>query len=127
MNLIDIGNQVFDQLVAAHGENPEERLNFFTCILSEQPWFLPSWTKENPDANVSISQSGVSFGIEDAVISAINAKIQEEIAQIKAEELAAARAEAQAERAKAERMLKDGAIYNFWEDQSNNTNIEIKW
>jgi hypothetical protein len=127
MNFIDIGNRVFDQLVAAHGEIPEERLNFFTCILAGQPWRLPSWTRENASAVITVSQTGISFGIEDSVISAINTKIQEEIAATKAKELATEQAQAQAERAKAERMLKDGAVYNFWDNQSNNTNIEIKW
>lgn len=127
MNLVDIGNKVFDRLVAAHGENPAERIAFFQCIMSNQPWFLPSWTKDNPDARLSISNEGIWFGLEDAVIDELNLQIRA-IGQDKLEkEQADYIKKERVEREKAELMLKDGAIYNFWENNKDSTNIEIIW
>ena len=127
MNLVDIGNRVFDQLVSSHGEDPTERLNFFHCIMSGQPWFLKSWTKDNPDARLSISKEGIWFGLEDAVIDELNLQIRA-LGQTKLENEQADYIKGErAEREKAEKMLKDGAIYNFWENGKNSTNIEIIW
>lgn len=118
MDVIDIGNRVFDRLVDTYGEDPESRLLFLAGCTTGFEWFVI-----NSDKKLLVTDSGVSANFEDEVITQINLEISTMIKQ-KNEAVAAKFAK---EMEKGREQFKDGDTYHFWSNDSNNININLKF
>lgn len=118
MDVIDIGHKVFDRLIAEYGEDPDSRLLFLAGCMAGFDWHVI-----NSDKKLIISEVGVSANFNDDVINQINIELKE-IQRIKDEEVAKNFAK---ELSKGRDKFKDGDTYHFWGDDSNNTNINIKF
>ncbi len=118
MDLIDIGNKVFDRLVDTYGEDPESRLLFLAGCTTGFEWFVI-----NSDKKLLVTENGISANFEDEIITQINTEIKSEKRQ-RNEEVAQRFAK---EMEKGRDKFKDGDTYHFWSDTSNNTNIDIKF
>lgn len=118
MDIIDIGNKVFDRLVDSYGEDPESRLLFLAGCTTGYEWFVI-----NSDKRLFVTENGISYNFEDEVINQINLEISE---IKKAAELELAKRitkEMESGRDK----FKDGDIYHFWSDDSKNIDINLRF
>lgn len=118
MDVIDIGNRVFDRLVDAYGEDPGSRLLFLAGCTTGFEWFVI-----NSDKKLLVTENGISANFEDGVITQINLELtqlkkqrDQEIAKRITQEMEAGR-----------NKFKDGDVYHFWSNDSNNINIDLKF
>ena len=118
MDVIDIGHRVFDRLVDFYGEDPQSRLLFLAGCTTGFDWFVI-----NSDKTVLVTEDGISANFEDEVITQINNEIQAEKRKL-AEELAK---KITKELEKGRDKFKDGDTYEFWSNESNNINIDLKF
>jgi hypothetical protein len=118
MDVIDIGNKVFDRLIAEYGEDPGGRLLFLAGCTTGFDWFVL-----NSDKTLTVSEFGISANFEDEVITQIN----EELAAARRSREEAAAANFAKELEKGRDKFKDGDTYEFWSNNSNNININIKF
>lgn len=68
-DLIDLGNLVFDQLLAVHGEVPESRMLFLYGITTTTEWFVI-----NSNKSLRIDAGGVTKNFNDPVIDNLSAQ-----------------------------------------------------
>lgn len=118
MDVIDIGHRVFDRLVDFYGEDPQSRLLFLAGCTTGFDWFVI-----NSDKTVLVTEDGISANFEDEVITQINNEIQAEKRKL-SEELAK---KITKELEKGRDKFKDGDTYEFWSNNSNNINIDLKF
>lgn len=117
MDVIDIGNKVFDRLIAEYGEDPGGRLLFLAGCTTGFSWFVL-----NSEKTLTVSELGISANFEDEVITQINTEILAE-RRIRDEAIAAKFAQ---ELEKGRDKFKDGDTYEFWSNTGSNININIK-
>lgn len=117
MDVIDIGNKVFDRLIAEYGEDPGGRLLFLAGCTTGFDWFVL-----NSDKTLTVSEFGISANFEDEVITQINNEITS--AKRIREEAAAAKFTKELE--KGRDRFKDGDTYEFWSNNGNGININLK-
>jgi len=117
MDLIDIGNRVFDRLVDTYGEDPESRLLFLAGCTTGYEWFVI-----NSDKKLLITDNGISLNFEDSVISQINFELTE--LKKKREQEIAERITQEMERSRDK--FKDGDTYEFWSNDLHNINIDLR-
>ena len=118
MDVIDIGHKVFDRLIDAYGEDPESRLLFLAGCMTGYQWFVI-----NSDKQVTVTETGVSANFEDEVITQINLELMKEKRRV--EELAADKVIKDLD--KGLNQFKNGDTYEFWSNNSNNININLKF
>lgn len=118
MDVIDIGLKVFDRLVDKYGEDPESRLLFLAGCMTGYKWFVI-----NSDKTLLVTDRGISATWEDDVFTQINANLQAE--KRKHDEEVAKKFAAELEKSKDK--FKNGDTYEFWSNNSNNINIDIKF
>ena len=118
MDVIDIGHKVFDRLVDSYGEDPQSRLLFLAGCTTGFDWFVI-----NSDKTVLVTEDGISANFEDEVITQINDEIQAEKRKLSEELAKKITKELEMGRDK----FKDGDTYEFWSNNSNNINIDLKF
>jgi len=118
MDVVDIGNKVFDRLVDAYGEDPEGRLLFLAGCTTGFEWYVL-----NSEKKLLVTENGVSANFEDEIITQINNELLAE--RRKRDEEIAKRITAEIEKNRDK--FKDGDTYHFWSDDSQNININLKF
>jgi hypothetical protein len=117
MDVIDIGNRVFDRLIDKYGEDPGGRLLFLAGCTTGFAWFIL-----NSDKTLTVSELGISANFEDEVITQINDELSAE-RRIRDEAVAAKFAK---ELEKGRDRFKDGDTYEFWSNNGDNININLR-
>lgn len=114
-DIIDLGNLVFDQLIAEHGELSESRTLFLYGITTNTTWQIL-----NSQKWVTITQEGVLKNFEDKAIDAYDRAWKK---QLKTVEVDQARKVINA--IKREDNLKDGDIIEFGKSSGEWRNINL--
>jgi len=117
IDVIDLGNRVFNRLIDAHGEIEESRILFLYGITTSTRWDISGTGRW-----VQVHDGGVSCNFEDDVIDILSSKWQ----QIKSQRTQlAVEARLKKFRDEYERTTpKDGETFNFW--QGGETFREIR-
>jgi hypothetical protein len=109
IDLIDLANLVFDELLKKHGEEPSGRELFLYTMTLNQRFYLI-----NSNKTIHISSSGISKNFDDFEIDKLNIQWQEQL-QSNKEKLATEFLK----RIKSEQTTpKDGDTFNFWNNET---------